>query len=76
MGNSGLDSCPGEPIHKGAAVVIAAKIALAEGHPAKLGGPNDQGVLEQPAGFQILYQRGGGLVHGVVISPSSLRMSE
>jgi hypothetical protein len=43
--------------------VVAALAPLAARHPAELGRPDDQGVVEHPAGLEVLDQRRGGPVH-------------
>ncbi len=43
--------------------MIPPDIALREGHAAELGGPDEEGVLQQSAGLEVLQQGGGGLIH-------------
>ena len=58
-----LDAGAGEPGGEAGGVVVAALGPLLERrHPAELGGPEDQGVVEQPAGLQVAQERRGGLV--------------
>ncbi len=64
VGDSRLDSRTGQPRHECAGVVIAAGRSLAEWHPAKLGCPDDQRILEEPAGLEILHERRAGLIGG------------
>ena len=59
-----LDACSGEEAGEGIWVVIAARaISLQEGHAAKLGGPDDEGVIEHAALFEIGDEGRSGLVH-------------
>ena len=44
--------------------MVASVVALGKGCSAELAGPEDDGRVEQPAGFQVLEQGGDGLVHG------------
>src|SRR5258707_6976172 len=44
-------------------IMIAALDAFLKGwHPAELGAPDDQGVLQQTAGFEVFEERGGWLI--------------
>src|SRR5881397_3430530 len=64
VGSAALDARARQPRNGGAAVVIAAGAALAEGHASKLGGPDHQRVLEQAARLEILQQPGDRFVSG------------
>src|SRR5207237_1320564 len=57
---SRLETRASHPGYKCAAVVIAANAALAEGHAAEFGCPNQQSILKQTAGLQIFDQTGNG----------------
>ena len=57
-----LDAGAGQPLHGGAAVVVAAVGPLAERVPAELRGPEDQRVVEQPALLEVGQQGGDGPV--------------
>src|SRR5436309_2468711 len=43
-------------------MIAATRTLLERRHPAKLRGPDDERVAQQPARFQVLEQRGAGLV--------------
>src|SRR5438552_459261 len=60
-----LDTRAGEPACEGMLVVVAAACAqaLCEGSASKLGAPDHQGVVQHPAGLQILEKTGDRLVH-------------
>src|SRR5439155_22335521 len=58
MADAALDAGAGQPRDKSAAVMVAAGGALRKRHAPKLGRPDDQGVLEQAAFFQVRKQRG------------------
>src|SRR5437867_2623393 len=62
VSHTGFDAGAGQPCDEGAAVVVTASAALAEGHAPEFGRPNYQGVLEEAARFEVLHQRGGGFV--------------
>ena len=53
-----LDAAAGQPHREAQAVVVAALGPFGIRGPAKLAAPDDQRVLEQSAGFQVLEQRG------------------
>jgi hypothetical protein len=64
--DAGLHAGTGHPAGEAVGIVIAAFGAfLEEGHAAELGAPDDEGVVEQAALFQVADQRGGGLVEDV-----------
>ena len=44
--------------------MVAAVGALGEGGAAELAGEDDQGFVEQAAGFEVLEQAGDGLIDG------------
>src|SRR5262245_40926517 len=54
VGGAALDAGAGQPGDRGPAVVVATGRALGERHPAELGAPDDQGVVEQATGSEIL----------------------
>jgi uncharacterized protein YoaH (UPF0181 family) len=58
-----LDAAAAEPVGEAIRVVVAALAALRAGHAAELGGPQDDGVVEQAALFEILDQGGGAAGH-------------
>ena len=59
-----FDAGPGEEAGKGVGVVVAAgAVALEEGHSTEFGSPDDQGVVEHTALFEIGDKGSGGLVH-------------
>src|SRR5688572_21010493 len=51
VGNAAFDAPASEPVGEAEGVVVAALFALAAGHAAEFGGPKDNGVVEQTAGF-------------------------
>ena len=57
MGHARLDAGAPEPGHKAAPIMVAADARLCERGPTKFGSPHDQGILGQPAGFQIPQER-------------------
>ena len=58
-----LTPAPASQAVKPGGVVVAALGALLEGrHPAELGGPDDERVVEQAAGLEVDEQGGGGAV--------------
>ncbi len=58
-----LDAGPGQPHGKPLGIVIAALRTCLEGwHPAELGTPHNQRIVEHAAGLQVLEQRRGGLI--------------
>ena len=63
VADSGLHACAGHPAGEAIGVMVAAFGAfLEEGHTAKLGAPDDEGVLQEPALFEVPNEGGGGLV--------------
>ncbi len=68
VGDSGFDATAGHPEGEGIGVMIATPffgvfdIALEEGRPTEFTAPDDEGVFEEAAHFQIFDQRGGGAV--------------
>src|ERR1043165_1902684 len=64
VGDPTLHAGPSHPRDKRPPVVIASGASLAERHPPKLGSPNQQGIFEKPARFQILHQSSCWLVGG------------
>jgi hypothetical protein len=62
MGHAPLDAAAGQPGGERERVVVAAPGALAAGHAAELGGPDDDGVVEQAAALEVVDQ-GRRLVH-------------
>src|SRR5258706_15969685 len=51
--HSTLDAGARKPRNRRSAVVIAARIPLAERHSPEFGGPDDERVFKQASGFQI-----------------------
>ena len=64
VGDASLDTAAGQPHAEAAAMVVtpAAKGPLAVGSTAKLTTPDDQGVIEHAALFEISHQSGRSLV--------------
>lgn len=59
-----FNSGSGEEAGEGVGVVVAAgAVALEERHAAEFGGPDDEGVVEHAALFEVGDEGGGGLVH-------------
>src|SRR5262245_56707147 len=56
MSHSTLDSCPTQPGDKCATVVVTTGTALAERHPAKLGCPDHQRILQKATSFEVFEQ--------------------
>ena len=44
--------------------MVSTETALAAGHAAELGGPVDDGIGEEAAGFEIAEETGDGFIHG------------
>src|SRR4051812_4008227 len=63
VADSALDAAAGEPDGKRKRVVIAALGALTARHAAEFGSPEDDRVIEQATGFEVLDEGRGGLVH-------------
>ena len=63
VSDAALDATAGEPVRERERIVVAALAALAAGHPAEFGRPQNDRVVEQPARFQILDERRRRLVH-------------
>ena len=63
VGGSAFNSAAGEPIGKDERIVVATLAALGARHAAEFGGPKDNGIFEQAAGFEVLDKRRGGLGH-------------
>ena len=53
VGHASLDPCSAQPGDKGAAVVVTAGTALAEGHPPKLSRPYYERIFQQAAGLKV-----------------------
>ena len=72
-GHAGLDAAAGQPHRERLGVVVPAeapaecRIGLDHGRPAELTAPDHQRVVEQPAPFQVLDQRRGGLIGGAAV---------
>ena len=70
MNGSAFGSAAGEPERESVGIVIATAGALGEGGAPEFAGENDEGVIEKSAGFEVLNERGDGLVdlvgHGAV----------
>ena len=69
-----LDPTAGEPSREAtrmvvAAIVFAGDVALAIHGASEFADENDQGVIEEPAGLEILEQRGRGLVDVSALPP-------
>src|SRR5713226_1267474 len=58
-----FDAAAGQPNGKAKGVMIAAIAALSHGRTAELAAPEDQGLIEQAAGFQVPEQAGNGLIY-------------
>ena len=58
-----LHARAGQPDGKALGIVIAAiGASLKRGHPAKFGGPHNEGIIEQPSRLQIFDESRGGLI--------------
>src|SRR5436309_2224291 len=71
---SAFDAAPGQPNAVGEGVMIPAAdtalergTVLAQRRPAEFTGPHDQGIVEQPALFEVLEQSADGLVRDATI---------
>src|SRR6266478_5080334 len=78
VADAGLDAAARQPEGKATWVVIAAVIvggqfALAVNSPAELAAPDDQGVVEQAALFQVLDEGCGRLVRVAALAGNLLR---
>ena len=61
VGDAAADAAAGEPVSEAERVVVAAFAALGAGHAAEFGGPEDEGVVEETALFEV-FDEGGGAV--------------
>ena len=61
--HTALDATATEPVGEDVGIVVTTPAALRAGHPAKLRGPQDDGVIKQAALFQIKNQGADGLGH-------------
>ena len=62
-GGAGPDPGACQPRHERAAVVVAPHAPLAEGHPAELGRPDHERVVEEAAAGEVAEKCGRRLVH-------------
>ena len=72
-GGTALDAAAGEPHGEGVGVVVAAVVAaLDHGGAAEFAAPDDEGVLEEAALFEILNEGGAGLIDvlAVLLQPA------
>src|SRR5215471_6784504 len=63
VADAALDTSAGQPNRKGKRVMVPPLAGLAAGHPSEFGGPENDGVLEQSARFEIFDQSRTWLVH-------------
>lgn len=63
MASSRANAGTGHPADEGSAVVIPSISALGEGGASKLGGPDEQGILEESPLLEVADQCRDGLVH-------------
>ena len=63
MGDTALETTPGQPISENERVVVPPLARLATGHPPELGGPVNDRVLKESALFQVLDQSSGSAGH-------------
>ena len=61
VGDAAADAAAAEPVSEAEGVVVAAFAALGAGHAAEFGGPEDEGIVEEPALFEV-FDEGGGAV--------------
>src|SRR5215207_9923551 len=78
VGQSALHAGPGQPDTKAtrmmiAAIVVFRQLALRKNGAAKLATPDDQGVLQQSARFEILEQGGTGLIGVIALALDATR---
>ena len=64
VADAAFETASGQPSGEAGGIVISPEAALATGHAAELGGPLDEGVGEEAAGFEIFEESGNGAVHG------------
>src|SRR5947208_16003361 len=58
-----LEAASGEEGCESKRIVVASFARLATGHAPELGGPVDNRIVEHAAGFEVLDERGGWLIH-------------
>src|SRR6267378_438691 len=58
-----LDATAGEPVRERERIVVAPLAALAAGHPAEFGRPQNDRIVQHPARFQILDERRRWFLH-------------
>src|SRR6185503_6719475 len=58
-----FDAAAGEPVRECERIVVATLAALAAGHPAKFGRPQNDRVVQHPTHFQILDERRRWFLH-------------
>ena len=61
--DSPLDSTSRQPVCEDERIVVTSPAPLRAGHPTKLGGPENDGVVKQAALLQVLNQRGRAACH-------------
>ena len=61
VGDAAADPAAAEPVSEAERVVVAAFAALGAGHAAEFGGPEDEGIVEETALFEV-FDEGGGAV--------------
>ena len=64
VGGAAFESAACDPGGECFGVVVASDSALATGHAAELGGPDNDGIVEHAECFEIFEEGCGGLVHG------------
>ena len=69
IGCAAFDASACQPGGEGVGVVVAALAALTAGHAAELGGPDDDGVVQESPGLQVLEQCRCGSVHACAHIP-------
>ncbi len=62
-GDAALDAAAAEPVGEDVGVVVAAFATLGAGHSTEFGGPEDEGVIEEAALFEIDDEGGDGFGH-------------
>ena len=64
VADTALEAAAGQPGGEPRGIVVSAEAALTAGHAAELGGPLDDRVSEEAAGFEIAEETGDRLIHG------------
>src|SRR2546425_1743949 len=57
VGYASLDAAPREPVRESVRVMVSALASLAAGHASEFGRPENDGIIQQATGLEVLQQR-------------------